>query len=467
MKLSVYFLLMSLLVLGACVKDTAPVQIKKLSETQFPSGSYLSAVKDHLKSTIDKSVYNSLDFSQSLVSQEDTAWYLRIGFQNRLMQNKFLLISTDVLGNINTSRIIELQRDPANLEIFNGRILVSNLDGQLLSDNTIVNGFVRNDRIRQPGNTAENAMANMFLVPAAPVEELPEVIVIGYTDGGGGLSFGDYIYLSGLIGSGSGGSAGVGSGGSSGGSSGGNYSGGVSSPVTIIRPAAGSGIYTPVTRSTTSRPVSVTIENSYSKPGISVPSFLKCFSNVPDAGASYAITILVDLPVNNNPTQFFDPYTGATGHTFLQLTKTSGSQSVTQFMGFTAANALSAITSSGPVSGKVVDNADHKFNASLRVPVNAAEFTSALNKMQSQASAKYDIVNYNCVDFALGVINSARGNYPLIINKYPLPNEPTPMSTPEALYNLIQSMARPGGPEAGNTSIGSVWSAGVSHGACN
>ena len=103
----------------------------------------------------------------------------------------------------------------------------------------------------------------------------------------------------------------------------------------------------------------------------------------------------------------------------------------------------------------------------LSTPVTPAEFSAATNQLQSQSSAQYDIVNYNCVDFALGVVNSARGSYPLIISKYPVPDETTPMSTPEALYNTINSMSRAGGPEAGNTDIGNVWNAGSSHGACN
>jgi hypothetical protein len=460
MKTIFYAVLFSLCIFS-CKKQA------DISNTSVPSEvrvdtRYLASVSQYLKLQMPDSLYGKLDMTSGVLSEEYPNWYFRIWFKDPSMKGRFVLLSTDSLGSVRDARTIELNRDPSNLQQFNGSIHISSLHGELLSDNQVVNGFMVSDRIRQPGNTTENAVSN-YIVPADPVEDLPEVVVVGYTDGGGGgLSLGDYLYLSGLIGSG--GSAGVGSGGASGaGVSGGGSSGGVASPIT--RPV--SGTYAPVLRSTAGRPISVTLEDSYSKPAIDVAAYLKCFSQVPDAGASYAITIFADLPVNDDPTQFFDPYTGATGHVFLELTKTNGNQSVNQFMGFTAVKAMAAMFGSGATAGKVVDNSGHKFNASLRVPVTVDEFKVAMNRLQSQASSQYDIVNYNCVDFALGVMNSARGSYPLVINKYPLPDESTPMSTPEALYNLIYSMSRSGGPEAGNTAVGSIWAAGTGHGACN
>jgi hypothetical protein len=462
MKTIFYAVLFSLCIFS-CKKQTDVSNSPVTSEHAIDAG-YLKRVSDYLNLQMPDSLYGKLDMTSGALSREDLNWYFRLWFKGQSMEKKFVLLSTDSLGNVMDARTIELARDPVNLQLFNGSIHISSLRGELISDNQVVNGFMVNDRIRQPGNLAENATLN-FIVPAAPVDDLPEVVVVGYTDGGGGggLSLGDYLYLSGLIGSGA--SAGAGSGGVSGGGvSGGGSSGGVaSSPIT--RPV--SGTYAPVLRSTAGRPISVTLEDSYSKPAIDVAAYLKCFSQVPDAGASYAITIFADLPVNDDPTQFFDPYTGATGHVFLELSKANGSQSVNQFMGFTTVKAMAAMFGSGATAGKVVDNSGHKFNASLRVPVTADEFKSAMNKLQSQAAAQYDIINYNCVDFALGVMNSARGSYPLVINKYPPPDISTPISTPEALYNLINFMSRPGGPEAANAAVGSIWAAGIGHGACN
>jgi hypothetical protein len=55
---------------------------------------------------------------------------------------------------------------------------------------------------------------------------------------------------------------------------------------------------------------------------INVEKFLKCFSNVPDNGATCSIEILTDLPVDSEPNTFFNWQTGSPGHTFLQITKT-------------------------------------------------------------------------------------------------------------------------------------------------
>ncbi|WP_018613941.1 hypothetical protein [Segetibacter koreensis] len=63
---------------------------------------------------------------------------------------------------------------------------------------------------------------------------------------------------------------------------------------------------------------------------IDISKYLKCFSTIPDYGATCSIAILVNIPVDDNPNSIFDFKQGATGHTFLQITKTNGGQTVTQ-----------------------------------------------------------------------------------------------------------------------------------------
>lgn len=419
------------------------------------------------------SSYNTLNWNQVLLSQEESGWNLRLGYRSESTAERSLLLTTDSLGFVADARNVSLMKDPSIDWVFNGRIEISKLNGNLISSNTVTNGYIQNDRVRQPGNPSVNSTEEMFLVPAA--QELPEVVVIGYYDasGGGGLSLGDYLYLSGLSGGagvGAGSGAGAGPGGSSGGSSsgaGGN-NGGISGVYAPLRPAGA--VTDPATRVISSRPTTINIETSYSKPGITsyskpginLAAYLKCFSTIPDAGASYTASLFVDLPINDDPTQIFNQVTGAVGHCFLGLTKTGSSQSVAQYFGFASTQPFSAIV--GTVTpGKVVDNTGHKYNASLSIPVNAGQFGIAMNKISSLSGSNYDLNKFNCVDFALSVINSFRPTTPIIPAIAQMPGGGLSIDTPQGLYITLQHIQNTGGAAL----IGSIWNAGASHGACN
>jgi hypothetical protein len=425
-----------------------PAALNNQSPSYSPG--YMTKIRTYLKSQMPDSLYKTLDTTSGVLTRE-SSYYFRLGFLGQKMDHRFVLLTTDSIGNVSDGKIIELSRvrtsalsaAPATPEmVFNGELRIRTIGGESVIQSTITNGFVDAWKGNQSRTTENSTGLNIFQEeePDPIYQDLPEVTI--YPTGSGGDSDDDlYLLLSGLNGG-----------------------------YTIV---GGSVIYThaaspgalPVTNSIRSQVI--TVDASYQKAAINVKAFLNCFTAVPDAGATYSVNVYVDLPVNDDPTQFFNPYTGATGHVFVGLTKTGGSQSITQYMGFTADNALSAITASGAVPGKIVDNGSHKYNASLSTPVSAAEFSDAMNQLQNQSSAEYDIVNYNCVDFALAVVNSARGEYPLTIAQDLVPGETTPMSTPEALYNTINNMSRPGGPEAGNTNVGDIWDAGTSHGACN
>jgi len=447
----IYFFSLLAVIIFSCKKQVE--QAGTLSN--LPLG-YLANVKVYLKNNISADDYAAMDFSKQTLSKQPGNWYLQIGFAGKKPTQDFILLKTDSLGNCSTGRIIHLEKDSNNPQVFNGKITLQNLNRGLITSSAITKGFIESLHPKMFLTVSVNSEAGSPVQSnVVPVyyDELPEVVVVGYIpSAGGGPSLSDYLSFESLLGTG-----GSGGGSGSGGSIGTNPVFGIYAPIGGGNGSASSG----------SGGLTINYETSSSKPGINVAAYIKCFSAIPDAGAQYSISIFSDLPVNDDPSKFFDWFTGATGHVFLQFTKANSSQSITQFMGFTAQKPLQAIGGINLSAGKIVDNAGHKYNASLSVAVSAAEFAAAIARLQVLASSNYDIVNFNCVDFALSVINSARGSYPLVINKNLVPDQTQPMSTPEGLYNLLSSMHRSGAPEAANINIGRVWIAGSSHGPCN
>jgi hypothetical protein len=141
---------------------------------------------------------------------------------------------------------------------------------------------------------------------------------------------------------------------------------------------------------------------------------------------------------------------------------------VTQIIGFTAAKPFQAIVSPAPVPGKMVDNAGHKYNSSLTMNISTGQLNSEILEIAYLSGIiQYSIENYNCVDFALQVVNAIRGTNPLSIPKYQIPGQPGISNTPEGLYKLLSNMKAAGGPEAKNILTDAVLTAGISHGPCN
>jgi hypothetical protein len=212
------------------------------------------------------------------------------------------------------------------------------------------------------------------------------------------------------------------------------------------------------------------IENSPGKPGIDLNAWLKCFTDIPDDGATCSITICADLPVDDDPTANINFYNGATGHCFMELKKTNGAQSATQVIGFTAQNPLAAIIHADEfVPGKLVDNAGHKYDASITMNVNASAFNTALNEMKSlSANLAYSITRFDCLDYDLAVFNSIRGNNPLTLPKmYDTGSTWDVISTGQRFYQLLYDMKLYGDAEAPNIFAGGPVYIGNSHGPCN
>ncbi|MEO6930110.1 MAG: hypothetical protein ABI151_00705 [Chitinophagaceae bacterium] len=188
---------------------------------------------------------------------------------------------------------------------------------------------------------------------------------------------------------------------------------------------------------------------------VKLKELLKCFDNIPDAGAKYAITLHADLPDNNDPNKLVENF--SPGHTFLSFTKTNGSSSVTQVFGF--------YPFSGPltvlnleVPSLIMDDGGHEFNSSIAIAnVDASHFKAAEKLAGEYADDKdYDLNDFNCTNFALDVFNKARpGNDQIHVPDWrgSLTNL-NYGSTPNGLYKVLRRLKNENGKEANNITMG-------------
>jgi hypothetical protein len=200
-------------------------------------------------------------------------------------------------------------------------------------------------------------------------------------------------------------------------------------------------------------------------PPIDLAAFLRCFDNVPDAGATYSVTLNAALPNDNDPDEL--EVNSHPGHAFITMTKTNGSNTVTQSFGFYPRIGRKSI-SMGDVTSAIKNDGNHKVNASIKMDnILESQFQALQSSAISLAFLSYDLNDFNCTDFALRVFNVIRGT-----NKITIPNTVgiilNPMGlvvdygqTPNGLYKFLNANSS----SYSNISIG-VTAAPASHGAC-
>lgn len=452
MKHSLLFLL-SVLFFTACYK---PAQDSRGSL-------YVQAVKKDLREKLSGDDYQNLDFKRMVATRADSNHFLlRLALQGKSMAEDFVLLKTDAAGNYLDGRIIHIKKEePGMLEpsgsfSFNGRISINSLNRTSKLSSDIVQGFI----VAFQDNYQKTSIAAAQLVEPAIVY-LPEVMVFAYrhTDGRGSGSLGTLINLQSLFNN-------IG---------GGDYGRNYYSPLVDYSGGGGAGSYNlysshhaglpvPDARTETyseviyEEPISVDFENNMAFPAIDVESYLKCFDKIPDEGARCSIEILADVPVDNDPEKLFNWQTGSPGHTFLQIQKTNGVQSVVQNIGFYPNQPWKVTLTPAPIEGKFADNGGHEFNAGLQMEVTPAQLQSVLTKIRYLARfVKYDIDEYNCTDFALDVFNEVRPRK-LSVPLCDIPGGLTAAgtSTPQGLYSLLKTMKQTNDPEAANINIPGV-----------
>ena len=449
MKKILYISYLWAIIFSACKKQAADSTIHLSS-----SPPYLTAAQVYLKQQMNPIDYTGIDFGQYHVSKDTGCSYLRVAFKNKPLSTDFILLLQDTTGRPLTGKIIHIETRITDKYLINGTIQLVSLDRKSTMNSVITNGYVESWHPAMFANNTKSAV-----IPG-PSYEYPEVIVYAYYPSQStSYIFDTYLALQSMF-------------------SGGNGSAmypdaSLYSHVDVTDYGSGS-------TATSTNPSSsladghadyyANIENSPGKPGIDLDAWLKCFTNIPDDGATCSITICADLPVDNDPTANVNFYSGATGHCFMELKKTNGAQSVTQVIGFTAQDPLAAIIHGDEfVPGKLVDNAGHKYDASITMNINASAFNIALEEMKLlSANPAYSITRFDCLDFDLAVFNSIRRNNPLTLPKmYNTGSTWDVVSTGERFYEMLSDMKQYGDPEAANIYVGGPVYIGNSHGPCN
>jgi hypothetical protein len=418
--------------------------------------SVLKNVRSSLSDSLSKNDFEALDFSKSLLSNVDSVklQLLRVPFKGKSIQEKFVLLQLNEENKIIKGRLINISEVADNNintgKPFNGNITISWLNGSTLIKSPINNGYIAAFHPSSPNSRA--------LVVPYEGHVVGEVVVVSYIHNESSISYSFWMdllslfnplygsfdggyggYYNSLDGASIGGGAPYGGGGGwPNGGGGGVYGGSGEVQVEPIEDP----------------PIYVDFEPVENRDAIDIAKYLKCFSNIPDAGSTCSIEILSDIPVDNQPDKFFDWTTGSPGHTFLHLKKANGEQVASQYIGFYPSTEWKTIVYT-PVEGKFADNSNHEFNASLKRDVNPSQLQVAINKIQDLSkTVKYDVDDYNCTDFSLDVFNSVPNVNPLVIPKFsiPLGGFQHTTSTPQGVYIKLKAM-KEAGVEGANINI--------------
>jgi hypothetical protein len=185
----------------------------------------------------------------------------------------------------------------------------------------------------------------------------------------------------------------------------------------------------------------IELDSSANSPAVDIKKLFKCFDNVPDfPGTTYSIKLCTDIPFNSDPTISWNPIGGNPGHTFLVITKANANVSVTQAFGFYPVDGKSNITSQSPVASKIVDDKYHEINASISIDnLSTSTFNLIRANAENVSSQKqYDIMGFNCTNFAVELFNLARPSDKQIVVQ-PYYANITPGLIPPAYCLIFQS----------------------------
>ncbi|MDP1764161.1 MAG: hypothetical protein Q8L07_09770 [Sediminibacterium sp.] len=185
---------------------------------------------------------------------------------------------------------------------------------------------------------------------------------------------------------------------------------------------------------------------------------LACFGAISNSGATYTVALNADVPLNSRPSTVIQGISG--GHAFLTLTKTNGSNSVTQVFGFypkymTKAASLSDVTSA------IKDDSGHEINASISLDVSASNFSDLMTYISNHSSNDYNLTGYNCTDFALEAFNTMLST-PISVNQSAFNSG----HTPSGLYLALNNLKAANGALANNIFL-DLDTAPTGHGECN
>jgi hypothetical protein len=155
----------------------------------------------------------------------------------------------------------------------------------------------------------------------------------------------------------------------------------------------------------------IDIEKGGDKNALDANSIINCFRKISNSNATYTISIKSDIPIDQAPNNYLSFSNLTAGHVFIELTKKSKSGGyASQVLGFYPMNSLLSISSAN-VASKLVDNGEHEFNAEYMITVTSNEFEAALYTVNQFSKNEYNLVSFNCADFALAVLKAANTNF--------------------------------------------------------
>ena len=409
------------IILLACNKNDI-----NLTPTQSLTNKVIGALKD----SVSIQDFSSLDSKKTIVYKLDEGHkLLHISTQDT---NRFVLVETDNVGTIIKGKILQFTPNEngikSNQTIFNGNISVSSLNGNLFTKSVIVNNQVSKKQSNSGIITnSESDKLKPLDEYTGPKPSLPEVIVFSYISTNSSQFAFNLLDVAGI------------------GDFGNEY-------IPIYPDYGGS----------SSDILTVNIDVPENKKLVDPQKMIDCFGTISNVGASYTISIEANLPVDGMPNLTVNPLNFDGGHTFVTLTKTnSNGESITQVMGFYPVNSLYA-GSTLSVASMIVNDQNHKYNASYTINVNSSKFQNALNQAINLSSNNYNLLSFNCTDFALGVFNAGGGNLNIMPNIYTLFYFNQPTFTPNSLYLKLKNLSNSGDS---NANIG-ISNAASSHGPC-
>jgi hypothetical protein len=405
-------LVLFLLALGACRKDT-------------PNESLPPPAKESLSLKQVRQWYKpdtafSVNWSEATFVPNQQGGYWMIGipgrplFQQQKLGYRRLSFYRDSTGSIQ-ERILEIIPDQLYLQRrqrvssadFTGRIFLYNRSRQLLGGHIYQDGKPTGTIKLQPTTSGD-----LHTASAPPIVN-ESWVVYGYTDSEGNaviVAERTYTFSSGGNGTGSS----FGGGGDPGPPGAAPMGGGTANPVTAPAPSNLPG------------------ENN---PGINPKDLMKCFSNVPDQGATMKVTVYVQEPF---PGTTFNLGPNSVGHTAIGLSKTNGSQSVTQVVGFYP-NATGLSKMHAP--SKIVMNNNLDYNVSITYNVTAEHFNQIANYIANPPTT-YDLTEFNCTNFVYSACKTGNITLPDPYNTIGTggPGDISTVMAPAGLGSSIEAM---------------------------
>jgi hypothetical protein len=222
-------------------------------------------------------------------------------------------------------------------------------------------------------------------------------------------------------------------------------------------------------------------ELTINTPSLDLKKAFNCFNQLPSKGAKYTIKLCVDVPDNNNPVNL-PPQSGSeTGHSFIVVSKSNGSKSITQVFGFYAAKHPGYFFPWREMPSVIYSNQLREINASIEMTLTEKQVGLLREKAFELAKRKYAAASFNCTNYALDLFNSIRTS-PLTIETYTvyLPNDNNVYGTskintlkidktPQMLFKKLNEMKTGKDNEASNIIIDKTdkTKAPLTHGECD